>query len=79
MNKFFIKIDSVDKVKDFCNKTFKVDFSLDLHSGRYVIDGKSIMGIFSLDLSKKIEVVVHCDDRDKVEKFKETIKEYVVK
>ena len=37
------------------------------------------MGIFSLDLSKKIEVVVHCDNTDKVEKFKASIKEYIVK
>lgn len=78
MNNFFIKLDTVDKIKDFCNKTFKIDFELDLHSGRYIIDGKSIMGIFSLDLSKKIEVVPHCDNTDKIEKFKESVKAYVV-
>ena len=78
MNKFKIKLDSVEKVKRFCNETFKLDFELDLHSGKYIVDGKSIMGIFSLDLSKVIEVVVHCDNTEKINKFKESIKEYMV-
>ena len=47
-----ISLNSIDKVKSFVNDISKFDFDFDLVSGRYVIDAKSIMGIFSLDLSK---------------------------
>ena len=50
-----ISLNSIDKVKSFVNEITKYDNDFDLVSGRYVIDAKSIMGIFSLDLSKPIE------------------------
>ena len=49
-----ISLNSIDKVKSFVNEITKYDNDFDLVSGRYVIDAKSIMGIFSLDLSKPI-------------------------
>jgi phosphocarrier protein HPr len=57
-----ISLNSIDKVKAFVNEISKFDCDFDLVSGRYVIDAKSIMGIFSLDLSKPIKVEVHSDD-----------------
>ncbi len=54
-----ISLNSIDKVKAFVNTVTKYDSDLDLVSGRYVIDAKSIMGIFSLDLSKPIELNIH--------------------
>lgn len=51
-----INLDSVDKVKNFVNTVSKFEEDIDLRSGRYIVDAKSIMGIFSLDLSKPIEV-----------------------
>lgn len=51
-----IKLNSVDKVKSFVNKVSKFDEDIDLVSGRYVVDAKSLLGIFSLDLSKPIEL-----------------------
>ena len=54
-----ISLNSIDKVKAFVNEVTKYDAEFDLVSGRYVIDAKSIMGIFSLDLSKPIELVIH--------------------
>ncbi len=51
-----IKLNSVDKVKSFVNKVSKFDEEIDLVSGRYVVDAKSLLGIFSLDLSKPIEL-----------------------
>ena len=56
-----ISLDSIDKVKAFVNDISKYDFDFDLVSGRYVIDAKSIMGIFSLDLSKPINLNVHAE------------------
>ena len=51
-----ISLNSIDKVKSFVNDITKFDCDFDLVSGRYVIDAKSIMGIFSLDLSKDIDL-----------------------
>ncbi|NLL69824.1 MAG: HPr family phosphocarrier protein [Epulopiscium sp.] len=56
-----ISLSSIDKVKNFVNTISKYDTDFDLVSGRYVIDAKSIMGIFSLDLSKPIRLDIHDD------------------
>lgn len=56
-----ISLNSIDKVKSFVNTIAQFDFDFDLVSGRYVIDAKSIMGIFSLDLSNPIELSIHAD------------------
>ena len=55
-------LSSIDDVKNFVNHVSKCDYDVDLVSGRYVVDAKSIMGIFSLDLSKAIEMQIHSDD-----------------
>ena len=57
-----ISLNSIDKVKSFVNEITKYDYDFDLVSGRYVIDAKSIMGIFSLDLSKPIDLNIHADE-----------------
>ena len=57
-----ISLNSIDKVKSFVNELTKFDYDFDLVSGRYVIDAKSIMGIFSLDLSKPIDLNIHVED-----------------
>ena len=57
-----ISLNSIDKVKSFVNEITKYDYDFDLVSGRYVIDAKSIMGIFSLDLSKSIDLNIHATD-----------------
>jgi len=57
-----ISLNSIDKVKSFVNDLTKFDVDFDLVSGRYVIDAKSIMGIFSLDLSKPIDLNIHAEN-----------------
>ncbi|MEN8904822.1 MAG: HPr family phosphocarrier protein [Clostridiales bacterium] len=57
-----ILLKSINDVKDFVNIVNKYDFDVDLTSERYVVDAKSIMGIFSLDLSKPIKMQIHSDD-----------------
>ena len=57
-----ISLNSIEKVKSFVNDICKFDNDFDLVSGRYVIDAKSIMGIFSLDLSKPISLNVHASE-----------------
>ena len=57
-----ISLNSIDKVKSFVNDLTKFDTDFDLISGRYVIDAKSIMGIFSLDLSRPIDLNIHAEE-----------------
>ena len=61
MKTFNLMLNSINDVKEFVNIVSKYDFDVDLTSGRYVVDAKSIMGIFSLNLSKPIKVEVHVD------------------
>ena len=70
-----ISLNSIDKVKSFVNDVTKFDTDFDLVSGRYVIDAKSIMGIFSLDLSNTIDLNIHGDDTDAI---LEVLKPYIV-
>ena len=69
-----INLSSIDKVKNFVNDINRFDSDFDLVSGRYVIDAKSIMGIFSLDLSKPINLNIH--DDNEVDEVLEVLKEY---
>lgn len=71
-----ISLNSIDKVKTFVNEIAKFDSDFDLVSGRYVIDAKSIMGIFSLDLSKPIDLNIHSDDD--ADAVLEVLKQYIV-
>ena len=57
-----ISLNSIDKVKSFVNDITRFENDFDLVSGRYVIDAKSIMGIFSLDLSKPIDLNIHAEE-----------------
>lgn len=57
-----ILLNTINDVKNFVNIVSKYDFEVDLTSGRYVIDAKSIMGIFSLDLSKPIKLEAQCSE-----------------
>lgn len=70
-----IMLNTINDVKVFVNTVSKYDFDVDLISGRYAVDAKSIMGIFSLDLSKQIRMEVHSED---CAKFFEEIKPFIV-
>lgn len=72
-----ISLNSIDKVKAFVNEISKFDCDFDLVSGRYVIDAKSIMGIFSLDLSKPIDLNIHAEDTN-VDAVLEVLKPYMI-
>ena len=71
-----ISLNSIDKVKSFVNDITKFDHDFDLVSGRYVIDAKSIMGIFSLDLSKPIDLNIHAEEG--VDEIIAVLKPYIV-
>ena len=67
MKSFNVLLSSINDVKDFVNIVSKYDADIDLTSGRYVVDAKSIMGIFSLDLSKPIKLETQGDESDKLQ------------
>lgn len=71
-----ISLNSIDKVKSFVNEISKFNNDFDLVSGRYVIDAKSIMGIFSLDLSKPINLNIHAEEN--MAAILEAIKPYII-
>ncbi len=59
-----IRLSTIADVRDFVNIVSKSDIDIDLASGRYLVDAKSIMGIFSLDLLSPIKLTAHTDDAD---------------
>ena len=71
-----ISLNSIDKVKSFVNDLTKFEVDFDLVSGRYVIDAKSIMGIFSLDLSKPIDLNIHAENG--IDEILDTLAPYII-
>ena len=71
-----ISLNSIDKVKAFVNDITRFDNDFDLVSGRYVIDAKSIMGIFSLDLSRPIDLSIHAEED--INNILEVLKPYLI-
>lgn len=59
-----ISLSMAESVKTFVGITNKYPYDIDLRSGRFVIDAKSLLGIFSLDLSKPVVLEIHSDKCD---------------
>ncbi|MBQ9307921.1 MAG: HPr family phosphocarrier protein [Clostridia bacterium] len=81
MRKVEIKLSLAENVKTFVNTVNKYDFDMDLRAGRHVVDAKSILGIFSLDLSRPITLEVTDGDRvdqAMVDALMEEIKPFIV-
>lgn len=74
MKQMQISLTTVKDIRNFVNEVILVDYDVDLIQGRYTIDAKSIMGIFSLDLLSPINLIAHTDNADalfaKLEVFK---------
>jgi phosphotransferase system HPr-like phosphotransfer protein len=74
MKEVLIKLSANDDIKELVKITNKYDYDIDLKSGRYVIDAKSILGFFCLDLSKPVQVNIHCDECEELMKDLEPYK-----
>lgn len=72
---FEIKLSTVEQIRNFINKVERYSFNVDLKSGRYLVDAKSIMGIFSLDLLQPITLIAETDENN--EDFKNDMKEFM--
>ena len=71
-----IKLSLAENVKSFVNIANRYPYDMDLRAGRHVVDAKSILGIFSLDLSKPITLEIYADDCDDLIK---ALDEYIVR
>ena len=79
MTKVIIRLPSVKEVKDFVSAISSCDFDLDIGADRYIIDAKSIMGIFSLDLSKPLELRIISDDENEISDVLGKIERFIVR
>ena len=66
MKSVMIRLSLVENVNKFVNVVSRYRFEMDLRAGRHVVDAKSILGIFSLDLSRPITLDIYSDDCDKL-------------
>ena len=72
MKSINIKLSLAENVKTFVNTVNRYPYDMDLRAGRHVVDAKSILGIFSLDLNKPITLEVYTDDcEDLIEALKD--------
>ncbi len=78
MKSYMLDLNSIDKVKGFVSAIEGFEGYFDLASGRYVIDAKSIMGIFSLDLSKPIDLNIHAETESTVNEILEILTPYLI-
>lgn len=70
MLEFTVKLNMISDIKDFLAETSKIVEDVDLQKNRYVVDAKSIVGVFTLDLSEPVKVVIHSEDESLLEPFK---------
>ena len=75
MKSVTIKLTQAEEVKEFVNTVNRYEYEMDLRAGRHVVDAKSILGIFSLDLSKPVTVEVYADNCDDL---MEEIKPFII-
>ena len=76
MVRFPIRFQSISDVKEFVQIVNSYPYDVDLSSGRYVVDAKSIMGIFSLDLSRPIDLSIHAEEN--LDEILEILKPYMI-
>lgn len=75
--KLTIRLNDVEKAKRFVNEVSRFDSDVDIILGRYVCDAKSILAIFSYDLSKPVIVEIHSDNNEEIRRFNEVMEEFI--
>lgn len=66
MKSIFVSLNSIDRVKRFESDICKMEGDFELVAGKYIVDAKSMMGIFSLDLSKPVQLNIHQETEEKM-------------
>ena len=78
MKQIQIKLSTIEDVRNFVNTLAQYSTDFDLVSGRYTVDAKSLMGIFSLDLLKPLDFVIHSDDGETIDAILADVKGWIV-
>ena len=77
-NEIVIKLDTLKKINKYLDIVYNLPVDLDIIYGRYIIDGKSAMGLFGLDLSKNITLKIRTSDTEMVNLTKQALKDFIV-
>lgn len=77
-NEYILNLSTIEKAKKFNSIALSFEEDIDLIKGRYVLDAKSILGIFSIDISNPVNVKIHTDNDKVSEKFYKSILEFIV-
>ena len=75
-NTCIIKLNSIEKVKDFVNQVSTFECDVDVLYRRYILDAKSIMALLSADLTEALKVMIHTDDYDELKRFFEIMEDF---
>lgn len=74
-----IALTTVEHVKSFVNDILTFNYPMDVSSERYTVDAKSILGLFSLDLAKPLELTIHAGESEDLSELLDALKPYMVK
>lgn len=74
--KLTINLNDFSKAKRFTEEIIKFECDIDLLRNRYVLDAKSALGIFTIDLSKSVDVEIHSNNEDEIKRFNEIMEEF---
>ena len=75
--KITITLNDFIRIKNFSSEVVKFESDIDLVKGRYIIDAKSTIGIFTLDLSAPVDVIIHSDNEDEIKRFNEVMEAFI--
>ena len=75
--KITVTLNDFIRIKNFSSEVVKFESDIDLVKGRYIIDAKSTIGIFTLDLSSPVDVIIHSDNEDEIKRFNEVMEAFI--
>ena len=78
MNEFEIKLNTLQKVRNFSEKVATMEEDIDIIVGRYVVDAKSVLGILSIDLNRVLRLRIHTTDVERCKEFQKEMKEFFI-
>lgn len=76
-NEFKIRINTIENAKNFSKICERFLLDVDVYYGRYIVDGRSILGILSFDLTKPLNVKIHTDDGKVIRHFADEIERFI--
>ncbi len=75
-SKVTVVLNDYTRIKKFCNEVATFESDIDLVKGRYVVDAKSLIGVFTIDLSLPVDVVIYSEDEEEIKRFNEVMEEF---